>query len=83
MAPRSGPSNGLGGDIVVRGEGFRPEQQYLCNLNGTVYEALSYNWTEIRCPMVAALEGDAFFGNVDFSVSANGGSEWHNFLGGF
>lgn len=54
MSPRSGPSNGLGGDIIVYGQGFRPEQQYLCRLNGTVYEALSFNWTEIRCPMVKA-----------------------------
>jgi len=83
MTPRSGPSNGMGGDIVVKGEGFRPEQQYLCRLNGTVYEALSFNWTEIRCPMVKALDGDDYFGNVDFSVSANGGSEWHSFVGGF
>jgi hypothetical protein len=33
--------------------------------------------------MVKAQDGDDFFGNVDFSVSANGGSDWQLFPGGF
>jgi hypothetical protein len=54
MVPRSGPSNGLGGDILIKGEGFRSDLQYSCRLNGTVYDAVSFNWTEIRCPMIKA-----------------------------
>ena len=64
--PRSGPSDGKGGDIIITGQGFRPNEKPLCKLNNTVYESLSYNWTHIRCPMPAALDGPDFFGNVPF-----------------
>ena len=39
-------------------------------------------WNEIRCPMVAAAQGEDFFGNVEFAVAANGES-WKYFEGGF
>ena len=34
--PRSGPSNGLGEEITVKGQGFRPDQKILCKLNDTI-----------------------------------------------
>jgi len=79
--PRSGPSNGLGGDIVIYGQGFRYETHPTCRFNGTVYEPVSVSWSEIRCPMPRA-EYEDYFGNVDFAVSANG-NDWHEFEGGF
>lgn len=33
--PRSGPSDGKGGTIIVHGEGFRPSAGPLCRMNGT------------------------------------------------
>lgn len=80
--PRSGPSDGLGGDIVVYGQGFRPEVNPLCRLNGTTYEPVGIKWNEIRCPMPAAQQGLEFFGNVEFAVAANG-VDWKYFDGGF
>lgn len=80
--PRSGPSNGHGGEIVVSGEGFRADTTPSCMLNHTSYEPVSVTATEIRCPMPAAEAGDSFFGNVDFAVTANG-INWNNFEGGF
>jgi len=67
--PRSGPSNGLGGDIVISGQGFRPEVNPLCKINGTIYEPVLITWKEIRCPMPPADAGEDFFGNVDFAVA--------------
>lgn len=80
--PRSGPSNGLGGDIVISGQGFRAEVHPVCKLNNTIYEPVSVKWNEIRCPMPAAQQGDDFFGNVEFAVAANG-ETWKYFEGGF
>lgn len=83
VKPRSGPSDGLGGDIIVSGQGFRPSSQPLCRLNNTVIQPTSYTWTEIRCPIVAAEAGPDYFGNVDFAISVNNGADWHTFSGGF
>ena len=80
--PRSGPSNGLGGDIVISGQGFRPEVNPICKFNGTIYEPLAITWNEIRCPMPAAEQGEDFFGNVEFAIAANG-ETWKYFEGGF
>lgn len=83
VRPRSGPSDGSGGDIIISGQGFRPDSKPLCRLNGTIYPPVSFTWTEIRCPMPPAEDGPQFFGNVDLAVSANNGAEWHVFNGGF
>jgi hypothetical protein len=80
--PRSGPSNGRGGDIVVSGQGFRADSNPSCKLNGTTWDPVFVNATEIRCPMPAAEGGDSYFGNVDLAVTANGIS-WNPFEGGF
>ena len=80
--PRSGPSAGEGGDIIIHGQGFRPEVNPLCRLNGTVYEPTAVSWKEIRCPMPPAVDGPEYFGNVDFAVAANG-ETWKSFEGGF
>jgi hypothetical protein len=37
VKPRSGPSDGTGGDIVIKGFGFRPEKTALCRIDGQVY----------------------------------------------
>lgn len=52
-------------------------------MNNTVYEATSFTWTEIRCPIPPAEDGPDYFGNVDFAVSANNGADWHIYSGGF
>lgn len=83
VKPRSGPADGSGGDIIITGQGFRPDSQPLCRLNNTVLKPKSFTWTEIRCPMPPAEEGPDFFGNVEFAVSANNGADWHVFSGGF
>jgi len=80
--PRSGPSNGRGGDIVVSGQGFRPDAGPRCKLNGTEHAPDAVSATEIRCPMPAAEAGESYFGNVDFAVTPNGHA-WYPFEGGF
>jgi len=80
--PRSGPSDGTGGDIIVEGHGFRNDTNPLCKLNNTLYAPTEVTWNQIKCPMAKAQEGDEFFGNVPFSVAPNG-KDWHNFIGGF
>lgn len=54
IIPRSGPSNGEGGDILIKGQGFRSDVHPKCLLNGTVYDPVNVTWTEIRCPVVPA-----------------------------
>lgn len=83
VKPRSGPADGTGGDIIIKGFGFRPEKEAQCRLNGKVYKRTAQTWNEIRCSVIPAAEGAAFFGNVDFAVSPNAGSDWHVFGGGF
>lgn len=80
--PRSGPSDGSGGDIIVEGFGFRNDTEPLCKLNNTIYQPTSVSWRQIRCPMPRAQGGDQFFGNVPLSVAPNG-KDWNNFVGGF
>ena len=70
--PRSGPSDGNGGDIIVEGFGFKNDSGAMCRLNNTDYLPVSVTWKEIRCPMPKAQGGDKYFGNVPFSVSPNG-----------
>jgi len=41
--PRSGPSNGKGGDIIIQGEGFRTDTNASCMLNKTQYEPTFVN----------------------------------------
>lgn len=84
--PRSGPSDGTGGDILIEGYGFSNDTTPLCMLNNTVYLAREVTWTYIKCPMPPAEAGPDFFGNVNLKVSPNGGTrdeDWHNFQGGF
>jgi len=83
VKPRSGPADGSGGDIIIKGAGFRPEKEALCRLNHVVYKRSKQSWNEIRCPVLPAAGGPAYFGNVDFAVSPNGGADWHIFGGGF
>ena len=52
--PRSGPSDGTGGNIIISGAGFRTDTNPLCKMNGTVYQPISVHWNEIRCPMPPA-----------------------------
>jgi len=80
--PRSGPSDGKGGVILVSGQGFRPDKGPMCRLNGTEHKPIAVSQSEIKCPMPPAEEGAKYFGNVDFAVSPNGES-WYKFDGGF
>ena len=74
--PKSGPSDGQGGDIIVEGQGFRNESNPLCKLNNTIYYPISVTWNEIHCPMPRAIGGESYYGNVAFSVSPNG-KDWN------
>ncbi len=80
--PRSGPSDGTGGDIIIEGQGFRKEAGPLCELNHTVYPPTEVAWNYIKCPMPAAQGGPQFFGNVPLQVAPNG-KDWNSFVGGF
>ena len=51
MFPKSGPSDGSGGDITVYGLGFDNTTIPLCKLNDEIYNATSVTWDEIKCPM--------------------------------
>lgn len=70
--PKSGPSDGKTGSIVVYGQGFKPQAKPMCKLNGTEHTPTSVTHKEIRCPVPPAEAGKDFFGNVDFSISPNG-----------
>ena len=80
--PRSGPSDGSGGDIIIEGYGFRNDTNPLCKLNQTVYPASEVAWNYIKCPMPPAAAGPRYFGNVNFEVAPNG-NDWTKFTGGF
>lgn len=80
--PRSGPSNGKGGEVTIEGEGFRDDVYPKCLMNKTVYDPISVTPTAIKCPIPQPQEGDSYFGNVDLAVQANGIS-WNYFEGGF
>lgn len=79
--PRSGPSDGSGGAILIQGSGFLNDTEVLCSLDHSFYEPLEVTATQIKCPMVKAKQGPDFFGNVDFAVHIGGLS--HKFTGGF
>lgn len=42
--PRSGPSDGTGGDIVISGQGFKEDSLPKCRLNGVVTDPISVQW---------------------------------------
>lgn len=52
--PRSGPSDGTGGDIIIEGHGFRNNSGIQCRLNGTIYEPTAVYWNQFRCPVPKA-----------------------------
>lgn len=79
--PRSGPSNGKGGPILIEGSGFRNETEIYCDLDKTLYEPLEVKNNVIKCPMVRSKGGEDFFGNVELAVVIDG--NWHKFTGGF
>jgi hypothetical protein len=80
--PRSGPSDGSGGDIIIDGQGFRNDTDPQCKINNTIYPPTSVTWKEIKCPMPRAQGGELYFGNVPFAVAPNG-KDWTEFIGGF
>lgn len=49
--PRSGPSNGKGGEVTIEGEGFRDDVYPKCLMNKTIYEPISVTATAIKCPI--------------------------------
>ena len=80
--PRSGPSDGNGGDIIMEGIGFRNDTNPICKINETEYQPTRVEWDKIYCPMPKAEGGDQYFGNVDLAVAPNG-RDWTKFPGGF
>jgi hypothetical protein len=79
--PRSGPSDGNSGPILIEGSGFRNKTDVFCSLDKTLYEPLEITPTLIKCPMVKAKSGPSYFGNVEFAIVIDG--NWHKFTGGF
>jgi hypothetical protein len=47
--PRSGPSDGSGGDIIVEGFGFKNDSGALCKMNMTEYQSLGIK-SDVPCP---------------------------------
>lgn len=81
-APRSGPADGVGENIHIRGQGFKDDGNVKCRLDNTEYQPNHISWDDISCPVLAAKQGKDFFGNVPFEVTING-EDWHQFTGGF
>jgi IPT/TIG domain len=80
--PRSGPSDGSAGELIVEGFGFRNDTEPLCKFNNSVFPPSSVTWKQIRCPIPVPAGGLSYFGNVPLAVAANG-KDWNNFVGGF
>lgn len=80
--PRSGPADGIGENIHIRGQGFKDDKNIKCRLDNVEYIPDHITWDEISCPVLPAKQGKDFFGNVPFEVSING-DDWHSFTGGF
>ena len=80
--PRSGPADGVGENIHIRGQGFKDDGNIKCRLDNTEYAPNHISWDDISCPVLAAKQGKDFFGNVPFEVTVNG-EDWHQFTGGF
>lgn len=66
--PRSGPSNGIGENIHIYGQGFKDDGNIKCRLDNTEYKPNHISWGEISCPVMPAKQGKSFFGNVPFEV---------------
>lgn len=80
--PRSGPADGVGENIHIRGQGFKEDGNVRCRLDNQEYQPNHISWDDISCPVLAAKGGKDFFGNVPFEVTVNG-DDWHQFTGGF
>jgi hypothetical protein len=80
--PRSGPADGVGENIHIRGQGFKDDGNVLCRLDNQEYQPSNIEWDEIQCPVLPAKQGKDFFGNVPFELTVNG-DDWHQFTGGF
>ena len=80
--PRSGPADGVGENIKIRGQGFKDDGNIKCRLDNQEYQPSHISWDEIYCPVLPAKQGKDFFGNVPFEVTING-DDWHQFTGGF
>lgn len=80
--PRSGPADGIGENIHIRGQGFKDDGNIKCRLDNTEYKPNHIAWEEITCPLLPSKQGPAFFGNVPFEATING-DDWHQFTGGF
>jgi len=79
--PRSGPSDGSGGNINIQGSGFRNETATYCSIDKILYEPLEIQEDNIKCPMPKPKQGDDTFGEVELAIVIDG--NWHKFSGGF
>lgn len=81
--PRSGPADGTGGNVVVKGFGLKSDtSKAKCRFGDKVYDAVKAKQDEIECAIPAYPGDPNKFENVEFGVSVNG-EEWHDFTGGF
>ena len=80
--PISGPADGAGQNIHIRGQGFKDDGNIKCKLDTSEYTPNHISWGDISCPVLSAKQGKEFFGNVPFGVTVNG-EDWHQFPGGY
>jgi hypothetical protein len=70
--PRSGPSDAFTEVILVRGAGFKPSSQIICQLNNTQIAATEVTPELIKCPMALPGKDPNAIGYVKFSVKIEG-----------
>lgn len=71
--PRSGPAGATDETILIRGSGFKPDGDVVCQLNGTQVAAAEVTSTLIKCPMVTPSKDPKATGYVKFSAKIEGG----------
>jgi len=70
--PKSGPANGFGEVILVRGAGLNMANVTVCHLNKTDIAPVSISETLIECPMVLPTKDPSLTGYVDFGLNFDG-----------
>jgi hypothetical protein len=70
--PHSGPADGFGEVILVKGAGLTASSNIVCHLNKTDIAPVSISDDEIHCPMVLADKDPKLTGYVSFGLNFDG-----------
>lgn len=73
-SPKSGPTNGKGANVHIRGQGFKDDGNIKCKLDNIEYQPSHIEWDEIQCPVLESKK----VGSVPFEATVNG-DDWHKF----